>query len=179
MSITDQVRDVAVRGIISSTEDGSPMSECQARLFDGEVEDGIERFEPYGCTARPHPGAEALVIHLDGDRSHPIVISTPDRRYRVTNLKPGEVCLYDDLGRRVLLSRSGITVDGADAPVTIRTSGSVTIDAPETTITGRLNVTGNIVGASQIYDAIGPMQSIRNTYNSHTHNGGVTPDQKM
>ena len=55
----------------------------------------------------------------------------------------------------------------------------MTIDAPETTVTGKLIVNGDIHGKAQIYDSKGRMQSIRDTYNGHTHNGGVSPDQKM
>ena len=70
-------------------------------------------------------------------------------------------------------------MEGKDSPVTVKTSDSVTIDAPETIVTGKLIVNGDIQGKAQVYDSNGRLQAIRDTYNSHTHNGGSAPDQKM
>lgn len=146
MSAADKIRDMVVRGKVSATDDSNPIGLCQAKLFEGETEDEIERFESYGLSARPHVGAEALVAHLDGDRSHPIAMATPDRRYRVVNLAPGEVCLYDSRGRRVFLRRNSVEIEAVDAPVKVHTKGSVTIDAPSVRITGTLVVDRLITG---------------------------------
>lgn len=138
-------------------------------------------FEPYGFTSEPHVGAEAIGLALGGDRDQTLAVVVTDRRYRPTDLKDGEVCVFDDLGRKIYLSRDGIRVEGVSSPVLVNTSASVTVDAPLTKCTGNLEVGGNIVAKGDIKDKGGAysMAGMRGTYNGHTHNGGATPDQKM
>lgn len=107
---------------------------------------------------------------MDGDREHSIAICVADRRYRLTGLTSGEVALYDDQGQEVVLAREGIR---------IHTDKTLAVDAPAAVFSGSVTVEGDIVGKAQIYDARGRLQSIRDTYNNHTHNGGSSPDQKM
>ena len=87
---------------------------------------------------------------------------------------------------QVTLKTSGSAEASIGGTLSAAVSGTVslscpklTIDCPETTFTGKVTVSGDIVGGAQIYDSTGKMQSIRDTYNSHTHNGGSAPDQKM
>ena len=105
-----------------------------------------------------------------GNREHSIAICVADRRYRLTGLTSGEVALYDDQGQEVVLAREGIR---------IQTDKTLAVDAPAAVFSGSVTVEGDIVGKAQIYDARGRLQSIRDTYNNHTHNGGSSPDQKM
>ena len=85
-----------------------------------EVLDRAERFQQYGLTSHPHPGAEALLLAVGGMRQHPIVAAIDDRRYRPTGLEEGEVCLYssedtDDDPHRVILRRGRIVeIHGAE-----------------------------------------------------------------
>jgi len=171
--------DLVTRGVLLAKNAARKMRTVQVQLFADDLRDDVEHFEPYGFTSEAKTGAEVLAASLAGDREHTIAFCITDRRYRPTGLKDGEVCVFDDLGRKVYFSRSGIVVEGKDSPVTVKSSGSVTIDAPETTITGKLIVTGDIQGKAQVYDSNGRLQAIRDTYNSHTHNGGSAPDQKM
>lgn len=84
-----------------------------------------------------------------------------------------------------------ITVEG-DATVavggttTVNSTGNVEVTAPLTRVTGPLTVTGNINSGAQISDVTGSMQSMRGTFNAHTHpengdGGGTTsaPNQQM
>lgn len=122
-----------------------------------------------------------MAVSLGGDRDHTIAVLVTDRRYRPVNLKDGEVVVFDDLGRKVFLSRDGIKVEGVNSPVTVKTTASVLVDAPLTKCTGNLEVSGNIVAGGEVKDKGGSfsMSGMRATYNSHTHNGGSSPDQKM
>lgn len=90
----------------------------------------VERFQQYGLTTYPkkqeqkqqggqalpanqqskQPAAEGLVTYVNGSRDHPIVIAIDDRRYRVTSLKEGELCLYDDQGHQIHVTRDGVVV---------------------------------------------------------------------
>ena len=92
------------------------------------------RFQDYGITSHPHPGAEAVVVCAGGLRSHAIAIRVDDRAYRLTGLQQGEVALYDDLGNVVKLGRDGIEITGAaqvkvTAPKVIVESDDVSIGA--------------------------------------------------
>ena len=103
---------------------------------------------------------------FDGDRSHGIVFTIADRRYRLKPLKTGEVAIFDDLGQKVHLTRDGLevytpgwlhaTVD-KDAEITVGgnvaervggdvsaiVSGNVTLNASTVTIdSASLHITG-------------------------------------
>lgn len=56
-----------------------------------------------------HAGAEAVVLFPSGDRSHGVVISVADRRYRLKGLKSGEVAIYTDEGDSIILKRGRVT----------------------------------------------------------------------
>lgn len=145
MALFDKVRDLLVRALLTGTDSSNPLQYVQAKVFDGELEGDVEHFEAYGFTSRPHEGAEVYLTHLDGDRSHPIAICITDRRYRVRSLERGEVCIFDSKGRKVFLGRSGIAVEGVSDPVTVHTSSTVTVDAPNTTFTGNVHIMGGLV----------------------------------
>lgn len=71
----------------------------------GENISNAEYYQSYGVETYPlgpdwrsdasiSAAAECLVGLIGGDRDHPIVIKVHDRRYRPTNLAPGEVMVY-------------------------------------------------------------------------------------
>lgn len=178
-----RIANLITRGIVTAKNTAAKLRTIQCELFGGEARESVEDFEPYGFSAEPHIGAEVLVVSLAGDREHSIAVCHPDRQYRPTNLADGEVVIYDDLGRKVYLSRSGIQVEGVSSPITVTTTGTVTIDAPLVKMTGNLEVTGDIVAKGTVNDLNGnggsSMDAMRSVYNTHTHNHGHTPDQQM
>ena len=114
------------------------------------------------------------------NRNHTIAVIVSDRRYRIKDLKDGEVAIYDDLGKVVILKREEILVDAKDSPVTVQSGSKVTIKAPEVIVdAANSTFTGNIKAAGEIEDKKGTMSAMRSTFNSHTHNGGYRPDQTM
>lgn len=172
-----RIANMITRGIVTAKNAAQKLRTLQCELFGGETRSRVEDFEPYGFTAEPHVGAEVLVVSLAGDREHSIAICHPDRQYRPTGLADGEVVLYDDLGRKVFLSRDGIRIEGASSPVTVATSGTVTIDAPLVKVTGDLEVSGTVSDLKG--NGGSSMDAMRSVYNSHTHNHGPAPDQRM
>lgn len=120
--------NMLVRGTVVLADAATKMQSLQIKLLSGEAKDGIEHFEAYGLTARPHPGAECITLFPGGDRSHGVVIAVADRRYRVTGLAEGEVALHDDLGHKVHLTRTGIVVDGAGHNISVLGNVIVTGD---------------------------------------------------
>lgn len=175
------LKDLVNRAVVSAKNGARKLRTLQIQILGGDIRDPIEHFEPYGFTSEPHPGAEAIAVSLGGDRDHTLAVVVSDRRYRPMGLKDGEVCIFDDLGRKIFLSRDGIRVEGVSSPVTVSTSAAVTVDAPLTKCTGNLEVQGNIVAKGEIKDKGGSysMSGMRATYNVHTHNAGPAPDQKM
>lgn len=128
--------------------------------LNAEPKAGVEHLEPYGFTARANSGAEAVVLFPDGDRSHAVVVTVSDRRYRLKGLQTGEVAVYDDQGQSVTLTREGIVVDGAGKTITFR-------NAPEARFEMDLEVTGQV---KDLCDSGGTtMSAMRLAYNGHRH----------
>ena len=112
------LKNIIARGVVALSDAAKKMQTVQVRLLANETKDGLEHFEPYGYTARPQPGAEAVVLFVEGDRSHGVCIAVADRRYRLQALEEGEVALYDDLGQTIRLGRNGIYIEGQAVTVT-------------------------------------------------------------
>lgn len=125
--LAGRVQMMIGRAVIAAIADDAKAQALQLELLTDEVHDGVERFQGYGFTSHPHPGAEALVAFVGGTRSHGVVVQVEDRRYRLKNIAAGEVAIFDDLGQAVHLKRDGIAI----------ASGlKVTVDAPEVAVTG-------------------------------------------
>ncbi len=107
----------AVVNLVPDDGEARRMRTIQVTVFEGDVRDDVEHFEPYGITSRVQDapadgrGAEAIVIDLGGNSDHPVAIVVADRRYRVTGLAKGEVCIHDDQGQRITLKRDRILVE--------------------------------------------------------------------
>lgn len=118
------------RGVVSAADGTKKMRAVQVRLLADEVRDDLEHVEPYGFTSEPKDDElpEAFALFFGGDRSHGIVFCVADRRYRLKNLKPGEVALYDDLGQKVHFTREGIVVETPGAlTATVAKDASVAV----------------------------------------------------
>lgn len=131
------------------------MRELQIELLAGEVRGELEHVEPYGFTSEPLNDSkpEAFAMFFDGDRSNGIVFCVADRRYRLTNMKPGEVAIYDDQGQKVYFQRDRIFIEtpknlvaSVGGKTTLTSTGDVDITAPHTKIHGPLTVDGLITG---------------------------------
>lgn len=111
------------------------MQQVDIEGVSGEKMTGIERFHQYGFVSNVQPeqqqteqqgsgagglgsgsgattgkgkSAECVVLCVNGNRSHPIVIMVDDRRYRLQGLKSGEVALFDDQQQQVHITRDGV-----------------------------------------------------------------------
>lgn len=179
-----RLRLLVSRGVLSLVNDGLKLQEVQVSLLGGEPA-WAERFQQYGYTSHPLPGAEAVVVSVSGARAHLVALSVDDRRYRPKGLKAGEVCLYTDEGDEIRFKRGRVisVIAGSKLEVTapeavFNCSTSVTLNTP------KVIATGDIEAAGQIRDGVGTMQGMRDTFNGHDHPGDSggntgTPNQGM
>lgn len=105
--IATRVANTAARAFVQLVDDSTKMQLLQIGVLNGETIDGAEHFQPYGFSAVPLPGAEAIAIFPNGDRSHPLVFAAADRRYRPTDGDPGDVIMYGYQGAKVIMKATG------------------------------------------------------------------------
>lgn len=106
--LATRVANTVARAVIQLVNDSKKMQLVQLGVLAGEDVEGAggaEHFQPYGFFSVPFPGAEAVVIFPNGDRSHPLVVAVCDRRYRATGGEPGEAGLRTDEGDEIRLAR--------------------------------------------------------------------------
>ncbi|RFB73818.1 MULTISPECIES: phage baseplate assembly protein V [unclassified Herbaspirillum] len=86
----------------------SKTQRLQVRVLAGETKDDMELFEQYGITSVPLNGAGGLALFFGGDRSHGVVIMPGDKRYRPTDLEPGELAIYTHEGAKIVMRKGKI-----------------------------------------------------------------------
>lgn len=159
-----RVRGMIARVVLNLVNDAAKMQAVQVTLLHGQVADEAEHFQSYGFTSVPHPGAEGIGLAVGGSTGHTVVINVDDRRYRVKGLAGGEVALYDDMGHKVHLTRTGIVVDGAGQVVTL-------VNLPKLRVEADIEATGQIKDQC---DADGrTMAQMRAAHVAHTHTTGT------
>ena len=109
----NSLKRILTRGHLLLTNAKEACQRLQIGLLAGEQKSAVEHVEPYGFTSHAHRGAEVLAAFFGGDRSHGVVITVADRRYRLKGLKEGEVAIFDDVGQKVWLTREGILIESA------------------------------------------------------------------
>ena len=105
------ISNIALRATVVLVNSANKMQTLQLKLRSDEAKESIEHFEAYGYTSRPQPGAEAVTLFFNGDRSHGVAVVVADRRFRLTALEYGEVALHDDQGQKVHLMRDKVLVE--------------------------------------------------------------------
>lgn len=125
--LANRIAMLVGRCVLVAVDDSTLMQTVQVRML-GKLYGGVERFQEYGFTSVPMPGAEGVGVAVGGTREHLLTISLDDRRYRLKGLAAGEVALYDDHGQVVKLGRDGIEIF-SPLDVTIQGDGDVTVQA--------------------------------------------------
>ncbi len=177
------------RAVIRKINDDPKLQSVQAELLKGELRDNLERFQQYGFTSVPHPGAEGVAVFVGGNRDHGLLVCVDDRRYRLKGMQGGEVALYTDEGDKVHLKRNReievttLTLKINCETATVTATTKVTFDTPLAEFTGNVTTAGNSTSSGNVADMNGTMQEMRTTYNGHKHTetGSITqtPDAPM
>ena len=121
------------RGILVQSDDKPMLQQATVKAFWGEQMTEVEHFHQYGFTAvpkkpdSPTSRAEVIFAFQNGDRSHPFIVQTIDRRYRPKGREEGEVTLHDDQKQEVYITRKGIQINGGPSklPVTITVGNAI------------------------------------------------------
>lgn len=108
----ERIKRFALRGVVTLVNNALKLQGVQLQTLGGLMLDNIEHFEPFGFTANPKPGAEALILSLGGSVGNSVVIAISDRRYRLTGLATGETALYDAFGNSIVLHQDHIAING-------------------------------------------------------------------
>ena len=143
------VMGLLARAVVRLVDAAKKMQSLQVTRYAGEVLDDVEHFEPYGFTSHPSSGAEALVLPVGGSSDHTVALVVADRRYRVTGLEEGEVCIHDDQGQTITLTRTGIEVS-TDKNITLDATGSLSASGASVAVSGPTSVDGTLASTGAL-----------------------------
>jgi phage gp45-like len=119
--MSDPAEIPLMRVDLLETDDSGKQQMTKLRGRAGEQFGGESRKVPkaqgYGFSAHPPKGSHGLVLMIAGYQ--PIALALEHADSRPTDLKEGEVLLYDDQGQKVQITRDGITIT-TDKPVIIK-----------------------------------------------------------
>jgi phage baseplate assembly protein V len=151
-----RLRLLVGRGIVNLIDDSQPVQRLQITIMADDTYDGIERFQNFGHTSVPLPGAEHVAVSVSGDPGHLVVIVVEDDRYRPRDLKPGESAIYSHKGARVICRAEKYVEVIADA---------FRVNTSESEINGHVSVNGHVnvkTGWSGTFTADGQIMTVRN-----------------
>lgn len=158
-----KISNLFSRGVVTRTTSTTKTQKLQMSMMADESRDDIEHPQEYGHASVPLEGAETIAGFYGGNKDHGSVLRVFDKRYHPRDLEPGESCIYNHEGTRVNLRNGGI--------VEIIAGTEVTITVPKLTISGDLEVHGNITDNKGSNTRT--VKGMRDVYNVHTHGGGV------
>jgi phage baseplate assembly protein V len=105
--LANRLANSIARAVVQLVDDGTKLQLLQLGVLADETVDAAEHHQPYGLASVPLAGAESVVLFPGGDRSHPLVVVTSDRRYRPINGEPGQVALYHYTGSKIVMLANG------------------------------------------------------------------------
>lgn len=164
--------NLLARAVVRGLDTAQKCQMVDITLVANDTKNSVEHLEPYGFTSAAHPGAEAIAMFVGGDRSHGVVITVADRRYRLKGLKNGEVALYSDEGDSIVLRR-GNRVEVNTNHYVVNAKDKATFNTPLLEVPN-----------GEVSDKTSTLSKMRERYNDHDHNdphGGQTgkPNQEM
>ncbi len=112
-----------VRSLVDEIDDKKNMQEMKGTMLFGEGREKIESPQNYGFTSvvmkadkdkdgKIEDCAEAYINYLGGNRSFPVCTVMDDRRYRLKELKPGDVAFYDHQQQQLHFNEKGTFLTG-------------------------------------------------------------------
>lgn len=114
-----RIANILLKGILDGIDYTTDFHVCKVILQEDELQNKVERIQPYGFTSFPEDGAQVLVGCINGDRNQSIVLTVGDSRYTVTGVG-GDVVLHSKGDNEVRLN--------ADGTIDIKTDGNAAIN---------------------------------------------------
>lgn len=117
------IRDATARinlavdaGIAKLVKDDRGVVVLQVEQLDGETDDQVELWQPYGMSFRPPVESEVLFAAVSGDRGYSVAVCAQKRDQRPKNVEEGEGGLYCLGEWKVFLAADGTVRLGAKDP---------------------------------------------------------------
>jgi phage baseplate assembly protein V len=107
--ILNKIFNLFTRGKITLTDDSGDIQKLQVSMLSGEIKDGVERIQEYGlASSLPENDSDVMMVSLAGNRDHSVIIKAGSRKFRMKDLKNGEVALYTDEDDMIHFKRGSI-----------------------------------------------------------------------
>jgi len=154
-----RVRLMISRAVLSAISDGEGIQLVQVKLLDGEVRDGVERFQNYSFTSVPLPGAEGIMACVSGNRDHGVIIAMDDRRERIKGLQPGEAAMYTHKDKeahkhRIIFKNDG-SIEVLAKNITVKATETTRIEGDSVVIHAGSMFKFDVNGQGQKWDGLG------------------------
>ena len=173
--IKQAVVNMVARAVVKQITESTGIQSAQVGILATETRDEVERFQQYGFSSYPLPGAEGLIVFIGGNRDHAVLTNVDDRRHRPKFLAEGEVVIYNQNGDYIHIRANGT--------MKVVAQTKIEIDCPLVEMSGDLRVKGDIVDRYETNT--NNMHGMREIYNIHEHpendSGGPTdnPNEQM
>lgn len=142
--LQNKVMMLVGRCVLLATNDTEGVQKIKASVMAGEIMENVERFQNYGLSSNVPSGAEGVIVFPLGNREHGICIALENRKFRLKDLKEGEVALYTDEGDTIIFKRGGKIEVNASSQVDVNSPVS-NINSPITNVSGNMNVGGDLI----------------------------------
>ncbi len=131
-----RIFNMLARGVVQLIDDQQGYQIIQSTLLADETRTGLERMQQYGFTGHPPVGSETIVLFLNGDRSHGVVIAVDNREFRVRDLTEGDVAVYTSKGNFCKLKADGeVILETPENNITLETkAGKIYLKATDNII---------------------------------------------
>ena len=142
--MSDGIRQ-AFRGRLALTQADTPTQRVQVQGLADETLQDLEQLQQFGFTSHAPAGTDVVVIPLGGDTSHGIVVAAEHGSYRIKNLRPGEVAVYDQSGSSIVLKNGRLIEVDCDT-LHIKAATKVMMDSPLVETSKELVAQGRMSG---------------------------------
>lgn len=107
MNAHQRLRLIVARAKMNTVNDSRGRQRVQVDALVGETKDSVPRYQNFGHTAVPLPGATVILVAVGGDRDNLAAIVVDDAEHRPTGMQPGESALYNAHGITLMLDEEG------------------------------------------------------------------------
>jgi len=103
MPIRRSISIMIAKALLTSITDGDKEIQIvQIDLGNDQAASDVERIQNFGFTSHPKEGAQAIVLSINGNRDHMIVIAVDDSNFR-PSVAQGDSVMYNSKDMRIEL----------------------------------------------------------------------------